>query len=229
MIVAGEELTTRGNPYWGSHPLSTTLRGLALWVHHIPLLFTPRIPMDRFFKIKIKNKRKKSPKNPQPGIPTEIAVGPSHHPQDSVIGPKGRQSLPSRNPEVDRPDLTMTLDDGDGGSSRITLNVGSEDQGLIAPKASTSGAAVYNTGTERGYVPMGECFWALRLGLIFMLVSVLTSLDVDAGNTGGREGEPAEASKGMCRYCFGIGSPLTHPSYEESSEGHQSRGRSNSL
>ena len=42
----------------------------------------------------------------------------------------------------------------------------------------------------------------------------------DAGDTGGRMSESAEASRGTCRYNCGVGSLLISISCEEGSEGH---------
>ena len=52
----------------------------------------------------------------------------------------------------------------------------------------------------------------------------LSPSDENAGDTGGRISELAEASRGMCHYNDGVGSLLKHISCEESLEGHSAWG-----
>jgi len=104
--------------------------------------------MSRFFS----NKRKKSPEpSPQgilPIITTDIATGPVRYQAQSNIGPEGGQTRSDQGPEVDRPDLTVALDDRTGRGSRIDFQDRmDEDQELPTLVASTS--AVMIGGTER--------------------------------------------------------------------------------
>ena len=126
---------------------------------------------------------------------------------------------------VDRSGLTLTPDERSGGaecSQIISRDKESEDQRLPAQKASMSGVMAYVT--ECGLGPTGECFCSLKLGSIFTCISVSSSSDEDAGDTGGRESESAEASRGMCYYNQGVGFPLTYTSQGESPEGHSNGG-----
>jgi len=108
----------------------------------------PSTTMSRFFS----NKRKKSPQPfPQgilPTITTDTAAGPVRYQVQSNTGPEGGQTRSDRGPEVDRPDLTVALDDRTGGGSRIGFQDRmDEDQELPASVASTSGVVI--GGTER--------------------------------------------------------------------------------
>jgi hypothetical protein len=113
----------------------------------------------------------------------------------------------------------VTLDEGSGGGSRITFqDEKDEDQGLTAPKASTSGGVA--RGTELGYDRIGKCVCSLRLGQGSCGSLFLSLSDVGTDDTGGRASERMEAPRGMCRYCRGVGFPLTCTSCEGSPEGH---------
>jgi hypothetical protein len=157
-----------------------------------------------------KNKRKE-PEPSQPETPTKIADR-SGLGAERGVSPKGGRSLSYRNLGVL---IGCTLDEGSSSGSRITSQDKKyEDQGLTTPKASTSGVVV--SGTEPGYDRMGECFRSLWLGPASCGPLFLSPSDVDIGDTRERESEPAEASRGMCRYRRSIGFPLTYTSREES-------------
>ena len=89
----------------------------------------------------------------------------------------------------------MALDGGSSKGSWIAFqDKKSGDQGLTAPGISTSGGVVH--GVELGY---GECSFPLRLGPYSRGSPFLFPSDVSADDTGERESEPVEASKGMSR------------------------------
>ena len=91
----------------------------------------------------------------------------------------------------------MALDEGNSGGSQIAFqDKKGEDQGLTAPKASTSRVAVHDT--ELGYDLMGECFCSPRLGPGLCVPLFLSPSDVDTDDSKGKESELAEASRGMC-------------------------------
>jgi hypothetical protein len=100
----------------------------------------------------------------------------------------------------------VALDEGSSGGSRITFqDKKDEDQGLTAPKASTSSGVAH--GTELGYDRMGKCVCSLQFGQGSCGSLFLSLSDVDTDDTEGRESEPAEGSRGMCRYRRGVGFP----------------------
>jgi hypothetical protein len=91
----------------------------------------------------------------------------------------------------------VALDEGSSRGSQITFqDKKGEDQGLTAPKASTSRGVVH--GTELGYDLMGECFCSPWLGLCSCVPLLLSPSDVDTDDSEGKESELAEASRGMC-------------------------------
>ena len=102
------------------------------------------------------------------------------------------------------------VDDGSTSGSRIGFqDRKSEDQGLTAPETSTSGGVVH--GAELGYGRRGEWPYSLRIGSDSCGFLFLSPSDVDVDDTGGRESEPAEASKGMYKYRRDVGFPSHVP------------------
>jgi hypothetical protein len=100
----------------------------------------------------------------------------------------------------------VALDEGSSGGSRVTFqDKEDENQGLTAPKASTSGGVAH--GANLGYDRMGKCVCSLQLGHGSCGSLFLSLSDVDTDDTEGRESEPTEGSRGMCRYCRGVGLP----------------------
>ena len=175
---------TRGNSPIGD---------LASWVHPRFSLF-PETTMHHLFKNK--NKRKKSPEPPQPGIPTDIADRPPGFPTELGIGSQGEWSLLSGS--IDCPDSTVALDEGSRGGSRITFqDKEGGNQGLTAPKASTSGGVAH--GTDLGYDRMCVCVCSLRLGQGSCGSLFFSPPGVDTDDTEGRESKPVEGLRGMCR------------------------------
>ena len=117
----------------------------------------PGTTMNRLFN----NKRKKPPESfPQgilPTITTDIAAGPVSYQAQSNIGPEGGQTRSNRGPEVDRPDITLALDDRTGGGPGIVFQDRmDEDQEPPVSVASTSGVVI--GGTECRNRRTGECF-----------------------------------------------------------------------
>jgi len=109
--------------------------------------------MDRLFDKKFKKSLKSSLE-----IPTKIAVGALGIREDPGIGSKGEQDRSHHVPGADRPDSTVTLDEGDIRPSGIASHDrGSEDQGLPAPETSATGAAAVD-GNQDGNGPTGEYF-----------------------------------------------------------------------
>jgi len=113
--------------------------------------------MNRLFK----NKRKKPPGPfPQGNFPTisaKIAAGPVSYKAQSNVGPEGGRTRSNQGPEVDRPDLTVALDDRTSGGSQIVFRDRMDEEGeLHASVASTSGVVV--GGTERRNSRTSECF-----------------------------------------------------------------------
>ena len=103
--------------------------------------------MNRFFS----NKRKKSPepfpRGTLPTTPTDIAAEPVRYQVRLNIGPGGGQARFYQCPEVDRPDLTVALDDMTGGRSRIGFQDSmAQDQVPPASVASTSAVVISGTG-----------------------------------------------------------------------------------
>jgi hypothetical protein len=91
----------------------------------------------------------------------------------------------------------VTLDERSSGGSQITFqDKKDEDQGLTAPKASTSGSVA--RGTELGYDRIGKCVYSLRLGQGSCGSLFLSPSDVGVDDTEGRTGERMEVSRGMC-------------------------------
>jgi hypothetical protein len=99
----------------------------------------------------------------------------------------------------------VALDEGSSRGSRITFqDKEGEDQGLTAPKASTSRVAVHGTGPA---YDRGGCFCSLRFEPASCRPLFLSPSDMDTDGTREKESELAEASRGMCRYSHGVDFP----------------------
>jgi hypothetical protein len=115
-------------------------------------------------------------------------------------------------PEADRPDSAVTLDEGNPSTSRIVLHdKRSEDQELPAPETSTAGVVVGGTEDENDIT--SECFRSLPSQLMFMRVSIPPpSEESTGGGTRKEEGGSMLALRGTRRYHCVVRSLLTSTS-----------------
>lgn len=123
--------------------------------------------MNRLFK----NKRKQSPEPPpqdtSPGVPVDTAAGPASYQPRPNIGLEGGQTRSYQDLEADRPDLTVALERGSSGGSRIEFQDSmGEDQELPTSVAWASGVAIGRTESRNNRT--SEHFSSLRLGPMFI-------------------------------------------------------------
>jgi len=170
---------------------------LSLWVHRFGFLFSPTATMKQFFKSKRKQSPEPLPQDTSPGIPADIAAGTIGYKAQLNTNLEGGRARFHQDPEVD---LTVAPDQGSSGGSQMVFQ-GSTDKGqeLPASEAWTSGVVI---GGRKNRTSECFLFLSLRLGPIFMWIP---SSDEDAGDTGGKIIESAEASRSMCRYHDGVG------------------------
>jgi len=106
--------------------------------------------MDRLFKNKHKQSPEPPPQDTSPGVPIDTAAGPVSYQPRPNIGLQGGQTRSYQDLEADRPDLTVALDQGSSGSSRIKFQDSmGEDQKLPTSVAWTSGVAIGGTESRR--------------------------------------------------------------------------------
>lgn len=110
---------------------------------------------------------------------------------------------------ADFPDTTVEQD-GRGGIDPLQDDM-DEDQELSALEPLISGVAFGDHGHRNG-----ECSWFLRFGPTFMGLLSLSLLVVGTSDTGQREVESTEVSRGTCRH-DGVRSLLSCSSRQESS------------
>ena len=124
--------------------------------------------------------RKQSKKSPKPprkhvplGVPTNIAAGTLGFRAELATDPIGNQNLPHHDPEPDRSDSTVALDENNPRPSRVAFHhERREDQGLHAPETSTAGEVI-DRGTEHKNDPTSECFLSLLPRSMFIQPPVL--------------------------------------------------------
>ena len=106
----------------------------------------PTTTMNRLFKNKRKQSLEPPPQGTSPGVAIDTTAGPVSYQPPPSIGPEGGQTRSYQDLEADRPDLTVALDQGSSGSSRIEFQDSmGEDRELPTSVAWTSGVAIGGT------------------------------------------------------------------------------------
>ena len=161
--------------------------------------------MNRLFGKKAKKSLRPPRQNIAFGILTNIAAGPLGFRAELDIDSTGDsyQDL-----EVDWPDSTATLDEENPRPSQIVFkDKEREGQGPLAPGTSIPGVVV--DSAERGSDPTNDASDPRYRSRPSCRSPHSSPPEEDIGNTREGEGEPAEASMGMCQYRRVTCPPLT--------------------